>query len=134
MKILTKITILSVLCSMFFFTACKKKAETLVDEIYVVLPPENITTYTGQLAYTGNGQTLGDPLNGKATIEQSGKIVSITFSNSVPSVTGIKFVKNGNDYVSVAENGSAAGISFTGNTVKIAVTKDGGNWGFSGSK
>jgi hypothetical protein len=130
MKKITQILSLVTLTATLFIFSCKKKVE---DAIYVALPTENITTYTGNLGYTGTGAPIAN-LTGTATITQSDKVVNITFSDNIPAVTGIKFIKNGNDYASVSENGSVAGISFTGNTVKIAVTKDGGTWAFSGTK
>ncbi len=133
MKTITKISCFTFLATVLFFSACKKKIE---DAIYVALPSENVTTYTGKLGFTNsNGSAPIAKDNGaKATITQIDKVVSISFSDSVPPVTGIQFIKSGSDYVSVSENGSAAGISFSGNTVKIAVTKDGKNWGFDGTK
>jgi hypothetical protein len=133
MKTSTKILGLAIFAVAILFSACKKKVE---DAIYVALPAENITTYTGKLGYAANDGSLpiANETTGKATIAQSDKVITITFSDNVPSVTGIKFIKSGSDYVSVSENGSAAGISFTGNAVKIAVTKDGKNWGFDGTK
>jgi hypothetical protein len=133
MKKTIKLLCLVASLGLFALSACKKKVE---DVIYVTLPSENITTYTGKLGYNNNDGSLpiANDTTGKATIAQSDKVVTITFSNNVPTVTGIKFIKNGADYVSVAEDGSAAGITFTGNSVKIAVSNNGKSWGFEGKK
>jgi hypothetical protein len=133
MKTSTKILGLAIFSMVIFFSACKKKVE---DAIYVSLPTENITTYTGKLGFSNNDGSLpiANQTDGKATISQSDKVITIAFSDNVPTVSGIKFIKSGSDYVSVSENGSAAGISFSGNTVKVAVTKDGKTWGFDGTK
>jgi hypothetical protein len=133
MKKITQILSLVTLTATLFIFSCKKKVE---DAVYVDLPTENLTTYNGKLGYNANDGSLpiANDSTGKATIAQSDKSVTITFSNNVPSVSGIKFIKSGSDYVSVSDNNSAAGISFSGTTVKIAVTKDGKTWAFDGTK
>ncbi len=126
MKTISKFLGLSALAVVLTFTACKK------DKV-VALPTENLTTYTGDLTYAGSGNNVAET-DGKATVSQSGKIVSISFNYGVPSISSVQFEKSGSNYVSISKDGSVAGISFSGNTVSIAYTKDGNTWGFTGSK
>jgi hypothetical protein len=126
MKTISKILSFSALAIVLTFTSCKKDKT-------VELPSENLTTYTGDLTYTGSGTNVAET-DGKATVSQSGKIVSISFNYGVPSISSVQFEKSGSNYTSISKDGSVAGISFQGNTVSIAYTKDGATWGFNGSK
>jgi hypothetical protein len=126
MKTISKFLSLCALAIVLTFTACKK------DKV-VELPAENLATYTGDLSYAGGANTIAET-DGKATVSQSGKIVSISFNYGVPSISSVQFEKSGSNYVSITKDGSVAGISFSGNTVSIAYTKDGATWGFTGSK
>jgi hypothetical protein len=128
MKKIFKITIL-LFVSTLFFVSCKK--ESLYDE----LPSEFIATYTGSLGYTPNGGLpIANATSGQATITQSSKVVTISFSNNIPSLTGLRFKKTNGVYASVAIDGSVAGIKFEANSASIAYTKDGNSWAFNGSK
>jgi hypothetical protein len=127
MKTISKFLSAAVVAIALISTSCSK------DKV-VALPSENVTSYTGDLGYTGSSLPIANPGNGKATISQSGTNVTISFSDGVPSISGIKFQKSGSNYVSVSEDGSVAGISFSGDNVSIGVTKDGGTWSFSGKR
>jgi hypothetical protein len=128
MKKISKIALL-VLSSFLFFVSCKK--ESLYDE----LPAEFLATYTGSLGYTPSGGTaITNATSGQATIAQSNKVSTITFSNNVPSLTGLRFKKTNGIYASVAIDGSVAGIKFEGNTMYVTYTKDSNVWGFTGTK
>lgn len=118
--------------SLLFLSACKKaNIEDLFDE----LPAEYVATYTGSLGYNiTTSNPITNTTSGQATITQSNKVVSISFSNGVPSITGLRFKKSGSNYASIATDGSVAGINFEGTKANIAYTKDGNNWAFTGSR
>jgi VCBS repeat-containing protein len=101
----------------------------------VKLPSDAVTTYVGSLAYT---PTIGSPIAntaGTATISGSKGNYSVSFSNSVPSLTGLKFDKeSGGSYATQSEDGSTTGITINDKSFNIAVVKSDGQWAFSGVK
>ncbi len=129
MKKLFYVFQLFALTSLLFLSACKK--EDLFDE----LPAEYVTTYTGSLGYNITGANpISNLTSGQAIITQSNKVVTISFSNGVPSISGLRFKKSGSNYASIATDGSVAGINFEGSKANIGYTKDGNTWAFSGSR
>jgi hypothetical protein len=79
-KSITKMLSLVSLTLVLVFTACKKK------DTVVALPSENVTSYTGDLGFTGGSCLPIANTSGKATITESDKIVSISFSDNVPTL------------------------------------------------
>lgn len=98
------------------------------------LPTESIATYTGTLTYTSNTGNVITNLDGEAKLSKSGNTYKITFSDGVPSLTNISFVKDSNDWVSVSTGSSVSGITVDDEDLILGVTKDGNNWAFSGEK
>jgi hypothetical protein len=136
MKKMTKILSLVALSTILFISSCKKKEDPKpVVERAVVLPAANVSTYTGDLGYNGSGSPIAVPNTGTATITQSSdKIVSISFNSGVPTLSGLKFEQSGSNYVSFSEDGSVAGITLSGNNLKVAASKDSKTWAFDGDK
>jgi hypothetical protein len=113
------------LSSLLLLSACKK------EDLFA----EYVATYTGSLGYNvTTPNPITNTTSGQATITQSNKVVSISFSNGVPSITGLRFKKSGSNYASIATDGSVAGINFEGSKANIAYTKDGNTWAFTGTK
>jgi hypothetical protein len=124
-----KVAILAACVVMGAFMSCKKK------EKFATIPAAQVTTYTGNLAYTGaTGEIVANELTGKATITGSSAGYTITFSDNVPSVSGLKFSGKDGSYATVAEDGSVSGISIGSNNISIGFVKGGSNWAFTGTR
>ncbi len=118
--------------ALLFLSACKKED---LDDLFDELPAEYVATYTGSLGYNITTPTpIANATSGQATITQSNKVVTISFSNGVPSITGLRFKKSGSNYASIATDGSVAGINFEGTKANIGYTKDGNTWAFTGTR
>ena len=80
----------------FAIVSCKKD---------ISLPSGSLTTYVGDLAYT---PTSGMPIantSGTATISGSKGSYTVSFSDGVPSLTGLKFDKeSGGNYASESKD------------------------------
>lgn len=99
------------------------------------LPSETVTTYTGDLAYTPTGRMPIANTAGKATISGSKGNYTISISDNVPSLTGLRFDKESKgNYVTESKKGSVVGINIDGNTLSVSKISSGANWGFTGTK
>lgn len=126
MKTFANTTALITLFFVLTLAACTKESNT------VPLPESMVTSYTGDLSYTAGINIIANN-NGTATIAKTGDTYTISFSDNVPSITGIQFsLEQNGDYASVALDGSTTGISIDETTFSIGVTKDGKTWAFTG--
>ena len=114
------------------FTSCT--AELIDDPEEDIIPASIETVYTGILTYSGSNGDLIENNNGTATITKNGSTYSITFSDNVPSISGLKFKDNNGSYATIGTSGSQAGININGDNIEISVSEDGNNWAFSGAK
>lgn len=122
----------------FAFTAysCSSKSNDSAPASTVVeLPAAVVTTYSGQLSYTGSAMPIGTA-NGTATIANTGdKTYSIRFSDGVPALTNLKFqAVSGGSYATVGSDGSTAGLTLSPTALSIGVNRGSETWGFSGTK
>jgi len=127
-KIVLIITIL-------FATSCGSDDDGAVDAVdaFVTLPEPLLTTYTGNLVYTPvNGSLPTINTSGTATVALSGNTYTISFSDDVPSLTGLAFlVGDASDFVSATVGESTAGVSLDDGDLAVGVTMGGNNWAFS---
>ena len=126
----------ALLAFVFAASACgSKKDDSAPASVVVELPAAVVSTYSGQLSYTSAASPIGTA-NGRATIAKTGdKTYSITFSDGVPALTGLKFqTATGSSYATVASDGSTAGMTISPTTLNVGVTKGSETWGFSGDK
>jgi len=102
-------------------------------EQFVALPAEVLTTFPGTLSYTaGDGTLIIADVPGTATISVSGTNHTISFSNDVPSITGIRFLGSSNgNYASIGTSGSVAGIVIEGNELTVGAVINGNSWSFN---
>jgi len=128
---LSKVTLV---LSILFISSCGSDDDAVVPavDLFVTLPAEVVTTYDGVLTYNpadGMDIVVNEP--GTATISGSGNIYTISFSNGVPSITGLRFIGSGNgSYATVGGNGSAAGIDIEGDELTVGAEVDGDSWAF----
>ncbi|MFD2561818.1 hypothetical protein [Aquimarina rubra] len=99
---------------------------------FATLPAETVITYNGELSYTSaDGMNIVAGVDGTATISGSGTVYSISFSNGVPSITGLRFIGSGNgSYATVSTDGSAAGIEIENGNLTVGAQVNGNSWGF----
>ncbi|WP_299251386.1 hypothetical protein [uncultured Aquimarina sp.] len=118
--------------SVLFITSCGSDDDGVVADAFVTLPTDLLTTYNGELTYTpGDGMGIVAGVDGTATISGSGSTYTISFSDGVPSLTGLRFIGNGNgSYASVATDGSSAGISIESDELRIGARVGSDSWGF----
>ena len=76
----------------------------------VALPANKVTTYTGILSYTPSTGDEIESVSSTATISGSSSNYTITFSDGVPSISGITFILVGGDYVYVNPDDTSEGI------------------------
>ncbi|WP_346883733.1 hypothetical protein [uncultured Algibacter sp.] len=76
----------------------------------VALPARLITTYTGFLSYTPSTGDEIESTNSTATISGSSSNYTISFSDGVPSISGITFVLVDGNYVYVNPEDDSEGV------------------------
>lgn len=120
-KLLALITVVSLT-----IVSCKKDDAKL--------PSSCKTTYVGYLAYTPNtGMPIANTA-GTATISGSRGNYTVSFSNNVPSLTGLKFDKKSGGNYATQSGSESVGITIDDNNFNIGVVRSDGNWAFSGTK
>ena len=78
----------------------------------LILPAALVTSYTGSLVYTPGGSLPIINLEGTATLSIIDGAYTITFSDDVPSISGLIFIEEEDgDFVSVSVGTSVGGIS-----------------------
>jgi len=118
--------------SILFMTSCGSDDDGT--EVGVVeLPAALLTSYTGNLVYTPiDGSGITENTNGTATLSRSGDTYTVSFSDGVPSLTGITFITGSNGTFSSASAGSSSsGIVVEEDDLRIGVTISGSNWSFA---
>ncbi|WP_299889140.1 hypothetical protein [uncultured Lacinutrix sp.] len=90
--LLKSFLILSLLLSL---TSCSKNDDNVLEAVTNNLPSSVLRTYTGPLSYTADGEEeiINNPAT--ATISGSNGVYSISFSNDIPSLTGLSFERVG---------------------------------------
>jgi hypothetical protein len=112
-----KINILGIFLVMIAFTtSCSKDNDPTDDNLFV-------GTYKGNVAYT-DGETNIATDDGRVTLVKVGDSYNFDFSNSIPSLNGIKMEKNQNLLIS-----SDGTIKIDEGNLTIAYSKDGKLWG-----
>ncbi|WP_299902311.1 hypothetical protein [uncultured Aquimarina sp.] len=132
-KLFGKLTKVMLVLSVMFISSCGSDDDgTVPAEPFVALPSEVLTTFSGELTYTpASGMGIVAGVQGTATISVSGTNHTISFSDGVPSITGIRFLGSSNgNYASVGTSGSVAGIVIEGNELTIGATMDSNVWAF----
>ena len=101
----------------------------------IKLPAETLTTYVGNLAYTPTSGTPIATTSGTATISGSKGNYTVSFSDNVPALTGLKFDKESKgNYTTQSDNGSLTGVTISDNSFNIGTVTSEGQWAFSGTK
>lgn len=135
-NVLKNLSKVAIVLSVFLITSCGSdddSGDDVVTDLFATLPAETVTTYTGSLAYTpSNGMGVIVVTDGTATISQSGGSYTISFSDGVPSITGLRFLGNEGAYASVSADGSSLGITIDDDELAVGATIGGNAWSFSG--
>ena len=101
----------------------------------VSLPSSVKTSYVGTLGYSSSsGTPITNAVSGIATISGSKGHYTVSFSNGVPALSGLRFEKKNGSYATVSKNGSSTGIVVDGDMFIIGAYKDGESWSFTGTK
>jgi len=131
-KFLRNLSKVALVVSVLFISSCSSDDDNPVEDQFVTLPAAVVTTYDGELTYTpasGMGLVVNEP--GTATISGSGSTYTISFSNGVPSITGLRFIGSGNgSYATVSTNGSVAGIDIENDELTVGATVGSDVWAF----
>ncbi|WP_299248370.1 hypothetical protein [uncultured Aquimarina sp.] len=89
---------------------------TLYGQTNTKLPEQLITEYTGVLTSAGNRTKVNT--QGKCTIKTKGyRTYAFYFSDGIPSISGIKFLKNDDTYTST--------VIYRGKTLAITIDEEG---------
>jgi len=152
LNIMTKTSFPQIALTAFFllflvaFSSCGKDEDTNPSpdkdpdtiEDPVPLPAPVTTIYEGELTYTPPTGSTDLPIftdNATATIEENGDTYTIRFSDNVPSLSNLKFKRDGDEeYASISDSGVLTGVSIDGDDLDIGATLSGETWAFSGSK
>lgn len=111
------INVLGVLLMMIvLMTSCSKDNDPTDDNLFV-------GTYYGNVAYTDNETNISTD-DGRVTLVKVGDSYNFDFSDSIPSLNGIKMEKNQNLLIS-----SDGTIKIDEGNLTIAYSKDGKLWG-----
>ncbi len=117
--------------SIFLTTSCGDDDDGVVDA-GVILPAALVTTYNGSLSYNPAGDTPIVNVNATATISGSGRTYTISFSDGVPSITGVVFLQTeDNVFVSTSVGVSTSQIAINDGELSLGVVIEGDNWSFA---
>jgi len=133
MKMLNYIGQITIVLSLLFLFSCAKDPiDPPSTNEYADLPSSLVKSYTGDLSYVPASGMLIASNNGTATISKSGDTYTISFSDNVPSITGLNFkLDSGGSYASVSSDGSVTGISLDDEDFDIGATEGGNTWSFA---
>jgi len=130
-----------VLLTLLFTFSCSKDDDSTMDEpvpgtTFVDLPEAVLGEYTGELSFQSSTNPFPvENEEGTATITKTGdKLYKITFSDGVSELTGFRFIKSNDDFVSSAEGNSSEGVSISGASLAVGFTENANVWAFSGDK
>ena len=98
------------------------------------IPSSIEATYTGILSYSSSTGDKKENDSGTATISKNGSTYTISFSDGVPSLSGLKFKDNNGSYATIGTSGSLSGINIDGDKLEMSASKDGNSWAFNGEK
>lgn len=101
--------------SSFAFVSCSDDDSPADNDIFV-------GTYDGFVSYE-NGESTTTEENGKVTVVKVGDNYNFNFSNSIPSINGVEFERNGETLVNV-NSSSIQYIRVTANTLQILYTEN----------
>ncbi|MBW1298186.1 hypothetical protein [Aquimarina litoralis] len=132
-NVLGKLSKVILVLSVLFMSSCGNDDDGTPVDAFVTLPSSLVTTFDGELTYTpANGMGIVAGVDGTATISGSGNTYTISFSDGVPSITGLRFIGSGNgSYATVGTDGSAAGITIENDELTIGATISGNAWAFT---
>ncbi|KAA1244002.1 hypothetical protein [Aquimarina sp. RZ0] len=120
--------------SVLFISSCGSDDDggTVIANVFATLPADVLDTYDGELTYTpADGMGIVAGVEGTATISRSGETYTISFSNEVPAITGLRFIgEDDGNYASVGTDGSATGISIDDDELTVGAAIDGNAWAF----
>ncbi|WP_299188872.1 hypothetical protein [uncultured Aquimarina sp.] len=119
--------------SILLISSCGSDDDGTPAEEFVTLPAQVLTSYTGNLVYTpGDGSGPIINTSGTATVAVSGNTYTISFSDGVPSISGLVFLAgSGNNFVSASAGQSTTGISVEDGDLAVGATNNGNTWAFS---
>lgn len=98
----------------------------------VTIPAAQATTYIGTLTYTGSEGQIVNPTDGTATISGSSSNYTISFSDGVPSISGLTFTSTNQTFV--ATGSSNVVIVIDDSSLTLNVQNGGDNWVFDGDR
>jgi len=103
-----------------------------VFKVVETIPSSDLTGYVGTLNYAGNGETIVVPSGAEANISGSIGDYTISFSDGVPSITGLDFVLANGVFVTQGSNNSA--VIIEDGELTLTVQIGGENWVFDGEQ
>jgi len=124
MKNLMKLFALTFL-TVTLFSACSKDDDPADNDLFV-------GTYTGSINYT-SGDVSKSNDEGTVRVVKVGNNYNFIFSDDIPDLKGVKFMKDENSVISVG-NDESKYIRITASSLTIAFTKDGQVWTANASR
>lgn len=129
-----------VLTLLIFITSCSSNDDDNDSSIggdFATLPQSLLKTYTGLLAYNNSDETIDiATFSGTAELISTGnKTYKINFSDGVPPINNLRFVKIGGVYVIDYSDGTQDKELYLpqeGNSLTVEVDVNGSEWGFDG--
>lgn len=137
MKTITTIskTILraSLVLILIFTASCSKDDDNSNDtEAFVALPANSLTTYTGDLNYSGTAGTIVVLDSATATITGQGTTYTINFSDGAPSINNVRFSLVNGTYITAGTSNIV--ITIADEALSIQAQQNGNNWVFDGDR
>lgn len=119
MKKLFKLFLVSFF-ALFVFVACSSDDDPSDNDLFV-------GTYNGSVSYV-SGDTNISSNTGNVKVVKVGNKYNFLFSNSIPNITGVEFIKEDANYSINVGGSDLSYIRINANTLKIFYVVDGKTW------
>ncbi|MBS7332304.1 hypothetical protein [Faecalibacter bovis] len=119
MKNLLKLFLLSIF-ALFVFTACSNDDDPADNDLFV-------GTYNGAVSYISGDTNINSNV-GNVRVVKVGNKYNFIFSNNIPNITGVEFIKEDANYSINVGGSDLSYIRINANTLKILYVVDGKTW------
>jgi hypothetical protein len=126
----------SLILSLVFAVSCSSDDDNSdVEEIVegsASLPAATLTTYTGDLSYSGTEGVIVVEETATATISGQAANYTISFSDGAPSINNVQFSFVNGRYITVGS--STIVITIDDEELEVQAQQNGNNWSFDGDR
>lgn len=106
--------------ALFVFVACSSDDDPSDNDLFV-------GTYNGQVSYVTDGTNISND-SGNVRVVKVGNKYNFLFSNNIPNITGVEFIKEDANYSINVGGSDLSYIRINANTLKIFYVADGKTW------